>query len=83
MRQKLLETNAKMTKEERSTKYGYMKGKVSPNKGRTDLIPLKSREAIRSFNLGKKHSEDTKQKMRGRTPWNKGKSGILNERNKA
>ena len=33
-------------------------------------------EKMRAYNLGRKASDETKKKLKGRTPWNKGKKGL-------
>jgi len=57
------------------------KGQVAWNKGKKDYLSEESRYKIGAARrgkpsacgmLGKKHSEETKEKMRGRMPWNKG-----------
>lgn len=58
----------------RDSKGRFIKGQASWNKG----IPQseKAKEKNRKAHLGKKHSEETKEKLRGKPPWNKGKKGL-------
>jgi hypothetical protein len=69
--------NAAMTPEERRAKFGHWKGKTGANKGK--LLTADQKDKLRQANLGKKHSDETIQKMSGKTPWNKNKSGYLSD----
>ena len=65
------ETKAKLrlawerTRESRSGKNNYAYGKPMPDS---------TKEALRKANTGRKTSEETLKKLRGRVPWNKGKT---------
>jgi hypothetical protein len=48
------------------------KGKEPWNKGKTNIYSNETKEKIRQANLGKKQSEETRQKYKTRIPWNKG-----------
>ena len=38
-----------------------------------------TKQKLRLANLGKKASDETRKKMSGKTPWNKGKKGIVKQ----
>ncbi len=67
------ETKAKLrlawerTRESRSGKNNYAYGKPMSDS---------TKEALRKANTGRKASEETLKKLRGRVPWNKGKIGV-------
>ena len=79
MRNKLIENNSKMTKEERSEKFGNRKGTTSKVKGKTleeqhgSERATEIKKKIKEKRATQIISEETKKKMSGRIPWNKGK----------
>ena len=44
-----------------------------------EKLSEETKQKLRLANLGKKHSEETIRKMSGKTPWNKGKKGIVKQ----
>lgn len=62
MKESIKTTRNNMSVKERKQKYGHQKGKPAWNKG----IPMYdiTKNKLRQINLGKKHSEETKQKCR-------------------
>ena len=51
------------------------KGKISPNKGKK--ASKETRNKLSESHKGKKPSDETRKKMSGKTPWNKGKKGQI------
>ena len=49
------------------------------NKGKTHIVSKETRIRLRKAQLGKKLSEETKIKMRGKIPWNKDKTGVYSK----
>jgi len=80
MRNSLLNRNSKMTVEERKEKFGTRLGSTNVNKGKTfeEIYGIeratKLKDELRQANLGKKYSEETKAKRRGRPSPMKGKT---------
>lgn len=55
-------------------------GEKSPHYGKH--VSEENKQRLREINLGKRHSEQTREKMKGRIPWNKGKSMSVETRTK-
>lgn len=68
---------ANMTPEQRKAMYGTRKGKDSPNKGKK--LSDERKQYISSVRTGTKRSLVTIEKLRGRVPWNKGKTNVYSE----
>ena len=52
-----------------------LKGRLSPNKGKK--ASKETRNKLSESHKGKKPSDETRKKMSGKTPWNKGKKGQI------
>lgn len=52
-----------------------LKGRLSPNKGKK--ASEETRNKLSESHKGKKPSDETRKKMSGKTPWNKGKKGQI------
>lgn len=85
MKNSLKKTNAAMTQEERSLKYGNRRGTTSPRKGMSfeQEYGIDKAEEIRNKIKEKRAKQVIDgSKLKGREPWNKGKTGIYSEETK-